>query len=163
MRVSIIVATGLQNEIGFENKLIWHIKEDLKYFKAKTIHKTIVMGRKTYESIGKLLPDRQSIILSRDLDFKVEGAVVLNDPMMVFDYVLSLENDEDEDRECMICGGREIYELFMPYATTIYRTLVSKNFKADTFFPSIDESEWRMTNSTPGEEVQFQIYEKVLD
>ena len=106
MIVSLIVAQGPKREIGLNNKLLWHISEDLKNFKKITTGKAIVMGRKTFESIGKPLPDRKNIVLTRDKNFSYPGLDVITDPLMAFD--LALEFNDSDESELVIIGGAEI-------------------------------------------------------
>lgn len=138
MTISIIAAISENNVIGKNNDLIWHISEDLKRFKKLTSGHPIIMGRKTYESLPfKPLPKRKNIILSRKEDLKYKGASVINS----IDKILQECNDEDE---IFICGGAEIYKLFLPVANKMYLTKVYHNFEGDTFFPDIDFSEWKI-------------------
>ncbi len=140
MTISIIAAIAENNVIGKDNKLIWHISEDLKRFKQITSGHPVIMGRKTYESLPfKPLPKRKNIILSSQKDLKYEGAVVLNSKDAV------LEECRNEE-EIFICGGAEIYKLFLPLAEKLYITKVHHNFEGDTFFPEIDFSEWKIEN-----------------
>lgn len=155
MIVSMIVAHGQKNEIGLNNKLLWHISEDLKNFKKLTLGKAIVMGRKTFESIGKALPDRKNIVLTRDMDFKIDGVDVIHDPMMAFD--LALEFNDEDDSELVVCGGEEIYKLYLPYVQKIYRTIVNFEGEADAFFPEINPAEWEVLNEEKHEKYTFQI------
>ncbi len=155
MIVSMIVAHGQKNEIGLNNKLLWHISEDLKNFKKLTLGKAIVMGRKTFESIGIALPDRKNIVLTRDMDFKFDGIDVIHDPMMAFDIALEF-NDEDES-ELVVCGGEEIYRLYLPYVQKIYRTIVNFEGEADAFFPKLNPAEWEVLNEEKHEKYTFQI------
>lgn len=131
-----IVATGLNNEIGKDNKLLWHLPADLKFFKATTMGCPIIMGRKTYESIGRLLPGRKNIIITRNTDLKIEGAEIYTS----FDEMIKRCNVE----KAFIIGGAEIYKLSMPYVNEIYRTLVKGSFDADTFYPQIDLNKFEL-------------------
>jgi len=160
MQVSLIVAHGPNREIGLNNKLLWHIKEDLQHFKKLTLNKPIIMGRKTFESIGKALPNRSNIILTRDKSFKALDVQVIHDPEMVFDLVLELENDSNENVELMVCGGEEIYKVFLPYAQKIYRTLVNYQGPADAFFPNIDDNSWHVVESIESNSLNFQTLVK---
>ena len=131
MRINIIAAVGKNLELGKDNKLIWNLKDDLKYFKEKTLGKTVVMGDNTYYSIGRLLPGRDNVILSLN-DIEVDGALVLNDYKKVF----SLDVDE-----VFIIGGSVIYNLFLPYADNIYLTEIEEeDNSADVYFPKFDTS-----------------------
>lgn len=138
--ISIVVAMDLNNVIGKDNKLIWHIPGDLKNFKKITTGHSIVMGRKTFESIGRPLPRRENIILTKNIDFKVEGCKIYNS----IEPILELS----DDREVFIIGGAEIYKLFLPYTDMIYMTLVHNKFDGDTFFPSLSADEWDLINLT---------------
>ncbi len=161
MQISLIVAHGPNGEIGLNNKLLWHIKEDLQHFKKLTLNKPIIMGRKTFESIGKALPNRINIVLTRDSQFIAENVTVIHEPNMVFDYVLSLENEKAEDLELMICGGEEIYKIYLPYVQTLYRTLVDYKGEADAFFPEIKEGEWEVTANDPHDKYTFQTLVRI--
>ena len=159
MIVALIVAHGPKGEIGLNNKLLWHISEDLKHFKKMTNGKAIVMGRKTFTSIGKPLPGRKNIVLTHDQNFKFDGVEVIHNPMMAFE--LALEHDDSDASELMICGGEEIYKIYLDYASKIYRTLVSFEGSADAFFPAINEAEWRIIRDEKHEHYSFQELEKI--
>lgn len=135
MNVSIIVATSRNNVIGKDNNLIWHLSSDLKRFKKLTTGHHIIMGRKTFESIGKALPDRTSIVITHQADFAAEGCMVVHS----LDEALKSVNNEEE---VFIIGGGTIYEEVLPKADKIYLTLVHKDFDGDTFFPKLDYKEW---------------------
>ena len=155
MIISLIVAHGPKNEIGLNNKLLWHLSDDLKNFKKITTGKAIVMGRKTFESIGRPLPNRKNIVLTRDKNFKPEGVDIIHDPLMAFD--LALEFNDSDESELVVCGGEEIYKLYLPYAQKIYRTLVSDyKGEADAFFPPIDEKEWEVASEERNDQFTFQ-------
>lgn len=138
MIVSLIVAHGKNREIGKNNQLLWSISEDLKNFKRLTLHKTLLMGRKTYESIGKPLPGRETIVMSRQKDWErpclarvesVEQAIKLC--------------QERGDQELVVCGGGEIYRLALPFVQKIYLSEVDAELGgADTFFPEIQDELW---------------------
>jgi dihydrofolate reductase len=155
MIISMIVAHGPKNEIGLDNKLLWHLSDDLKNFKKLTTGKAIVMGRKTFESIGKPLPNRKNIVLTHDTNFKVEGVDVIHDPMMAFE--LALDFNDSDDSELVICGGEEIYNLYLPYAQKIYRSSVDYQGAADTFFPVLDEKEWEVVSSEKNDQFTFEV------
>ncbi|HWD87577.1 MAG TPA: dihydrofolate reductase [Mucilaginibacter sp.] len=134
MTVSAIVAIGENNAIGKNNQLLWHLPADLKHFKNKTAGHTIIMGRKTFDSVGKPLPNRRNIVVTRQ-DIKIPGCEVVKS----IDDALGLCKGEDE---VFIGGGAEIYKLAMDKTDKIYLTIVHKMFDADTFFPEIDFSQW---------------------
>ena len=127
--LSLIAAIGKNNELGVNNELIWHIPSDLKYFKKVTNGKTIIMGRKCFESLPGLLPNRKSIILTNNKDYKVDGALVYNKKEDILDYV------KNSKEECFIIGGALIYELFLPYCKKLYLTEIEAEEDADVYFP----------------------------
>lgn len=134
--ISLIVAASTNNIIGVAGDLPWHLSADLKRFKALTMGKPIVMGRKTFESIGKALPGRQNIVLTTQTEFAAEGCDVVSSPEAAIATVADAE-------DVMIIGGGEIYRLFLPLAERIYLTRVAVDLEGDTVFPALDESEWR--------------------
>jgi dihydrofolate reductase len=141
MKVSIIAAMSKNRVIGKGNELPWHIPEDFKYFKEKTLKKPVIMGRKTYESIGKLLPGRTNIIVTRKLDYVVNGAIIVNSIEEAFGECIMLFCSIMSDNEVMVIGGGEIYEQALPHTSKIYLTIVDTEVDGDTFFPEIDD-EW---------------------
>jgi dihydrofolate reductase len=159
MIISMIVAMGPLGEIGLNNKLLWHIPEDLKSFKKITTGKTIVMGRKTFESIGRALPNRKNIVLTRDLHFLANDVEVIHDPLMAFD--MALEYNESDESELIIIGGAEIYNLYLPYAQKIYLTKVDYDGPADAFFPKILESEWKEISKQEFDQFKIFVLEKI--
>jgi len=140
--LTIIVAAGENDAIGKDNKLIWHLSDDLKRFKSLTNGHHIIMGRKTFESFPKPLPNRTHIVISRQENYKVpDGVIVVN----------SLEDAIDasrNDKEPFVIGGGEIYKQAMPLANKIELTRVHESFDADTFFPKIDSTIWKEINNT---------------
>lgn len=158
MIVSMVVAQGPKGEIGFENKLLWHISEDLKNFKKITTGKMIVMGRKTFESIGKPLPNRTNIVITRDENYKPEGVIVVHDPMMVFDLALEMEEDLGPDElELMIIGGGEIFNFFMSYTQKIYLSEVEYQGPADAFFPALNFKDWEVKETIKFPDFTFKV------
>jgi len=135
MQLSIIVAMDRNRVIGNNDTLPWHISADLKNFKKITMGKPIVMGRKTHESIGRPLPGRENIIITRDKTWQAEGCTVLNSIDEIFEHCRDVE-------EVMITGGSEIYKHTLDKATRLYLTEVHTEVKGDTFFPDFDRSEW---------------------
>ena len=133
MIINIIAAVGKNLELGKDNKLIWPIKEDLIYFKEKTLGKTVVMGKNTFYSIGKALPGRNNIVLTSG-NIEVDNIKVLHDYKEVF----SLEEDE-----IYIIGGESIYRLFLPYADNLYLTEIDKeDLLADSYFPYFNKNDY---------------------
>jgi len=135
MIVSIIVAIGENNAIGKNNQLLWHMPNDLKHFKDVTSGSTIIMGRKTFDSVGKPLPKRRNIVVTRQ-DITIPGCEIVKS----IEDGLALCKGEDE---VFIGGGAEIYKLAMHLTDRIYLTIIHKSFDADTFFPEIDRKEWK--------------------
>lgn len=140
MDISMIVAASTNNAIGRAGELPWHLPEDLKRFKAVTMGKPIIMGRLTYESIGRPLPGRQNIVLSSRAGYAPEGCHVAK----TVDEALSVAADADE---VMVIGGGHVYAAFLPRASRIYLTRVHANIDGDTFFPLLNEAEWELVSS----------------
>ncbi|TDP52208.1 dihydrofolate reductase [Bacteriovorax stolpii] len=162
MHVSMVVAHGPKGEIGLGNKLLWHIPEDLKNFKKLTVGKMIVMGRKTYESIGRPLPDRANVVITRDTTFKPDGVIVIHDPMMAFDLALEAESDlEVDDFEMVVIGGGEIFNFFLPYTQKIYLSEVPYEGPADAFFPPVDYKEWEVLKKEEFKDFTFKILDRI--
>lgn len=146
MLVSLVVAVAANNAIGKNNQLLWHLPADLKHFKTLTTGHTVFMGRKTYESIGKPLPNRRNIVISKSIK-EIAGCEVA--PSLEEALLLPGKN-----AEVMIIGGAAIYNLALPKADRIYLTRVHQDFEADTFFPKIDLQTWQETereNFSPDE------------
>lgn len=134
--LTMIAAAAKNDALGKDNDLIWHISEDLKRFKRLTSGHAIIMGRKTFESMPKALPNRTNIVLTNKKDYQPEGAIVVH----TIEDALNLVKD---DTQPFIIGGGEIYRLFMPYCDRIELTRVHHNFDADVFFPKIDLNQWK--------------------
>lgn len=145
MTVSMIVAVGCNNEIGKNNDLLWHLPSDLKFFKAVTMGKSIIMGRKTFRSLPKALPGRKNIVISSDKNFDAPGATVVTD--------INSALKESETEEVFIIGGASIYKAYFPMADKLYITDVDFEDKdADVYFPEIDLSQWKKEILDEGEE-----------
>ena len=140
MRISLIVATGTAGVIGNQGAIPWHLPADLAHFKKTTMGFPIVMGRRTFDSIGRPLPGRRNLVLSRDPGSLPDGVEGYETP----EGVLEACTDETE---IFIIGGSEIYALFMPMAQRIYKTEVDGDFDGDTFFPEIDSGQWMQVSS----------------
>lgn len=136
MTISIIAAVSKNGVIGKTNALPWHLPADLRRFKELTAGRPIIMGRKTYESIGRPLPNRTNIVITSDKNFKAEGCVVVGSP----DEALRAAEGAEE---IMIIGGGEIYRQFLPKSSRMYLTEVDAEIEGDVFFPEFDRSEWR--------------------
>jgi len=138
--ISIVVAASTNNVIGAQGRLPWRLSGDLKRFKRITMGKPIVMGRLTWESIGRPLPGRQNIVITRQSDFVADGCDAVTSPAAA----LAAAGDVEE---IMIIGGSQVYELFLPKADRLYVTRVHADIDGDTFFPEIDEAIWRLVDS----------------
>ena len=139
--LSIAVAVGENFAIGKNNQLLWHMPADLKFFKQTTSGHTVIMGRKTFDSVGKPLPNRRNIVITRDKTLKIDGVEVVNS----LDDALSISKNEEKD--VFIVGGAEIYRQALPKTNTLFLTTIHHNFEADTFFLEIDKSEWKLVSS----------------
>lgn len=135
--IAIVVAIAENNVIGKDNQLIWHLPADLRHFKQKTMGHPMIMGRKTFESIGKALPGRTTIIVTRQEDYKAEGCIVVNS----VEKAIAKGNELDSERVSIV-GGAEIYRQVLPAVDTIYLTEVHHAFDGDTFFPELRTEEW---------------------
>jgi len=157
--ISLIVAHDLNRVIGKDNKMPWHIPNELAYFKEKTMGKAIVMGRNTFESIGRPLPGRLNIVITRNAAYKPDGVTVVNS----IEDAIELARKHHE--EVMVIGGEQIFKEVLPYTDLMYVTLIKKEFEGDTFFPSYGQ-EWSIdSESDPittedGLTYQYLIYKK---
>ncbi len=139
MTISLVVAASINNVIGSDGGLPWHLPDDLRHFKQLTTGKPVVMGRKTFESIGRPLPDRRNIVMTRDPDYAARGCDVVASVSAALDLV----GDADE---VMIIGGGQVYRDFLAHADRIYLTRVQADLVGDTFFPEIDEAAWQLVS-----------------
>ena len=158
---TIVVAMGEKNEIGFENQLLWRLPKDLKHFKDITSGHPVIMGRKTYESIGKPLPNRTNIVVSRRNDWFEEGILIVGSIKEAIKFAKKI------DEEIFIIGCGKIYEQTMDVVDRLEITRVKADFTADTFFPQIDANVWKKVNEECHEKDEknqydfcFQTYEK---
>lgn len=143
--ISLIAAMDQNHVIGFENDMPWHLPRDLKFFKDKTTGHPIIMGRKTFESIGRPLPNRKNIVLSRtQTNFPKEIQVIQE-----IDTILKW-NHEQPDEEYFIIGGGNLYQQAISYADRMYITKINEEFKGDTYFPHFSEADWTLTNQMKG-------------
>lgn len=136
MIISFVVAIAENNAIGRNNQLLWHLPADLKFFKNTTSGHTIIMGRKTYESMGRALPNRRNIVISSQPDLKIEGCEVVNS----IEKAIEICKGEEE---VFIIGGGNIYKQSLPICNRIYLTIVHHSFEADTFFPELNTQDWK--------------------
>jgi len=132
--LSLIAAIGKNNELGIDNQLIWNLPSDLKYFRKVTNGKTIIMGRKCFESLPGFLPNRKHIILTHNKDYLAPGAFIYNNTEAVLKYI------KDSNEECFIIGGGDIYKLFLPYSQKLYLTEIDEEEDADVYFPKFDKT-----------------------
>lgn len=161
MTISAIVATAKNNVIGKENNIPWYLPADLKYFKKRTLHHHIIMGRKTYQSIGRPLPKRTNIILTRDPFFIASNCIIKTS----IEAALKVADDNGEE-EAFIIGGGVIYELSQPYWDRVYLTEVDLEVEGDVFFPALKAEEWKLISSErhePDEKNEFAYTFKVFD
>lgn len=163
MKLSIIVAVARNNIIGRDNKLVWHLPADMKFFKNTTMGHTLIMGRKTFESFGKPLPGRTSIVITRQAGWQYEGVSVAHS----LDDAIALA---PKNEEVFVIGGAEIYRQALPYCYKIYLTLVHHDFEGDTSFPEVDFSEWELMSDVkhPADEknafdYSFRVYKRKCD
>ncbi|QMU29193.1 dihydrofolate reductase [Adhaeribacter radiodurans] len=138
--IASIFAMSENRVIGYQNQLPWHLPADLKYFKSVTIGHPIIMGRKTFESIGKPLPQRTSIIITRQSDYTQPDCIVVNN------VVAAIEAAQKINKDIFIIGGAEILQQALPYIDTMFLTLIHEKFTGDTYYPEINPEEWQEVN-----------------
>ncbi len=162
MIISLIAAIDRNRLIGNNNQLPWHLPVDFAHFKSVTMGKPVVMGRKTFESIGRPLPGRQNIVLTRDVDYRAAKVDLARD----LDHAIELAGEADE---LMVIGGSAIYVLALPQATRVYLTHVEAEFTGDAWFPELDPMEWSIIEQTKSEideknawPCRFVTYEKIF-
>lgn len=155
--ISMILAMGNDKLVGksdTKNGLPWHYKEDLAYYKKMTINKKNIMGRVTYQAIGFPLPNRDTYVLTNDIDLKIEGVTVIND------YKKALEF---KDEEVMIIGGVKIFELYFPHVDRIYLTKINKDYTGDCYYESFNLENFGLTSTEKilDGEVEFQVWDRI--
>ena len=138
--ITLIVAASDNNAIGIDNKMPWHLPNDFKYFKKNTIEHSVLMGRKTFESIGKALPERRNIVITRNAAFQGEDIDVANSIQEALLYCR-------DEREAFIIGGANIYQQALPLANKVLLTRVHTTIKGDAFFPALPSEEWELVSS----------------
>ena len=144
MKISLVVAASDNHAIGKDNQLLWHLPKDMRFFKNTTWALPILMGRKTFESLGnKVLPGRMNIVITRQANKQYEGVHVVG----TLEQAIELAKQNDY-KELMVIGGGEIYQMAMPLANTIYLTRVHTNIEGDTYFPALG-AEWMLESSEP--------------
>lgn len=140
--ISVIVAMSKNRVIGKDNKMPWHLPADLAYFKKTTMGHTILMGRKTFESMGRPLPGRHNVILTRQADYKPEGCTVFHSMEEALEAL--------RGKDLYVIGGAEIIKEFLPIVDKLYLTLIDEEFEGDTFLPEFHPEDWVEVSRTPG-------------
>lgn len=168
MKLSLIVATGHNNVIGRNNELPWHLPQDLKYFKSVTLGKPIIMGRKTFESIGKPLPGRTNIVVTRQKNWSFAGVLVAKSVKEALEFGQQFRNEQGKlAEEVMVIGGAEIYRHALEIADRIYLTRIDVNVeKGDAHFPELLVNKWKLVSELPGDADasfphKFLVYERI--
>ena len=163
MTISLVVATATNNAIGKDGKMPWHLPNDMKHFKNVTWGMPVIMGRKTFESLGKSLPGRKNIVISRQQYWQAEGVVVVKS----IEDALFVAGQTDA-KELMVIGGGEIYKALFEKAKKIYLTRVEATPDADTFFPSLDREHWHLVSQKKHEadgknayNHSFEVWERI--
>jgi dihydrofolate reductase len=159
--ISLMWAMDNNRVIGKNNQLPWHLPEDLKFFKRTTIGHSIAMGRKTWDSIGRPLPGRENIVITRNSEFTCEGCTVLNSIEDLLEY------SQQKNDEIFVIGGAEIFKLILPSADKLYLTRIYDEFEGNTFFPVLNMEEWTLLSHEKGikdeknpYDYEFMIYER---
>jgi dihydrofolate reductase len=142
--ISFIVAMDTKSAIGKNNELPWHLPADLSFFKKVTMGNPIVMGRKTFESIGKALPGRENVVVTRDRHYKAEDCTIIHS----VDKISEIERNSNE--EVFVIGGAEIFKETFPFADRLYITMIEEEFDGDTFFPPFNPDEWELKSRKKG-------------
>ena len=155
MHISLIAAMSENGVIGHQNKLPWHLPEELKYFREKTRDKPVIMGRKTFESMdSKPLPNRFNIILTHALDFRAADCKIVHS-------VSDALKAAGDCQEIMIIGGAEVYKAFLPVASRIYLTLIHQTYWGDTVFPTVDWLAWKMLSAEKRDQFTLKVFDKI--
>jgi dihydrofolate reductase len=168
MKIVLIAAFAQNRVVGIENRLPWHLPEDLKYFKRTTSGKAIIMGRKTYDSIGRPLPNRTNIVITRNSDFTAPGIKVVASLEAAIELAKEVNYINDVD-EVMIIGGASIYESALPIADRLYLTHVHAEVEGDAYFPEVNFQQWSETSREDYKaseknpyDYSFVVYEKII-
>lgn len=162
--ICLIAAMDQNRVIGGDNKMLWHIPEDFRFFKATTMGKPVIMGRKTHESIGRILPGRPNIVITRQPDYTgTEGAIIAPDLEAAFEKAKQLQ----PDRDIMVIGGAQIYAQALPFATRVYLTLVQGVYNGEALFPALPPADWQEISREHGQDCDevginydFVVYER---
>ncbi len=163
--ISLIAAMDENRVIGSNNEMPWHLPEDLKYFKRVTMGHPVIMGRKTFESIGRALPGRTNIVVSRQTDYTAKGCTIVNSIEEVMELI-----ERNPDEEYFVIGGAEIFRALLSVADRLYITFIYEKFEGDTVFPPFNMNEWELVSTKPGirneenpYDYEFLIYERKKD
>jgi dihydrofolate reductase len=158
--IALILAMDCNRVIGKDGRIPWHLPADQAYFKQLTLGHPVIMGRQTFESIGKPLPERENIIISANKDYQPEGCTVL--------HSINEARRFCDAKDVFVIGGSQIYREFLPIADRLYITLIDEVFTGDSYFPEIDENQWRLVSKINGErnkknpyDYYFLIYERI--
>ena len=150
MNLTIIAAISSNQVIGYNQTIPWKIPEDIKYFRETTMGQTIVMGRKTYESIGKPLLGRKNIVITSSIK-EIRGVQIINSPQELLKNIKNIKN------EIFIIGGQKVYEEFLPFANKMHITEIDLKINGDSFFPVWNRSEWKEISRTPKKNIEAKI------
>lgn len=154
MEIALIAAMTTQGVIGYQNKLPWHFPEELKYFKKITLGKPIIMGRKTFESMGKRpLPGRKNIILTQSQNYMADNCIVVDSVKRALEMA-------SEAEEIMIIGGANVYQQFLPLASRLYITFIHQEYAGDAYFPKVDWDEWEIVSEDPKDDYTIKVFKK---
>jgi dihydrofolate reductase len=160
--ISFIVAMDENRVIGKDNQLPWHLPEDLKFFKRTTMGHPIAMGRKTHESIGRALPGRENIVITRQLDYKGKDVTIF---YSIEEFVEYCRNQDDE---IFVIGGAEIFKETFEYVDRLYITHIEEEFEGDTYFPEFNEHQWELVSTEKGikdeknpYKYEYRIYDRI--
>lgn len=149
MKISLIAAVAQNGVIGRDNDMPWHLPDDFAFFKQKTSHHAIIMGRKSLEALGKPLRNRTSIVITRNQDFTAEGVTIVHTLNEAITEAKKVDEQLYQSNEIFVIGGAEIYKIAIPMATTLYLTEIHQTYEGDTYFPQFDKSEWQEISRQP--------------
>ncbi|HLR71732.1 MAG TPA: dihydrofolate reductase [Pseudogracilibacillus sp.] len=151
--ISLILAMDRNRVIGVNNDLPWYLPRDLRFFKEKTTGNTIIMGRKTFDSIGRVLPNRKHIVLTKQNADLPEEVTVIRSIDQIKEW-----NDQNPKKEYFVIGGSTVFEQILPIADRMYITFIDESFEGDTFFPIFNETDWELTSKVKGEKDEKNQY-----
>ncbi|MRH42465.1 dihydrofolate reductase [Aquibacillus halophilus] len=143
--ISLLYAMDRNRVIGYKNELPWRLPNDLKFFKEMTTSNSIIMGRKTFDSMNGPLPNRKNIIITRDESYQQENCEVIHSVDTIVEW-----NNLNPDTEYFVIGGGNIFKQILPYSDRMYMTYIDESFPGDTYFPEFDENKWKMTKKEKG-------------